>query len=127
MAKLKLFDHLNNLTSEKKDFDINNDEQTKSYNNYMINRFISMEESYVQLVNEVNHYELPKDVHYNFYKAVLPKRKHFFKYIGSKKEWDDSVKDKISRYFECGSNDVEHHLRILTEEQVNSIVSIYRD
>jgi len=127
MAKLNLFDHLVNLTTEKTEFDPNNDEQAKSYNPYMINRFISMDETYIPIVNEVNKYDLPKDVHYNFWKAVLPQRRHYFKYMKNKKEWDSDVKDKISRYFECGTNDVDNHLRVLTEEQVNSIISIYRD
>ena len=127
MPKLKLFDHLNNLTTEKKEFDPNNDEQASSYSPYMINRFVSMDKSYLNLVNEVNQYDLPKEVHYNFFLKVLPKRKHYFKYMKSAKYWPEDVKDKISRYYECGMNDVETHLTVLTEEQVNDIISIYRD
>ena len=57
---LSLFDHLNNLTENKTEYDPMNDVQTKSYEPYMINRYISMCDFYLPLVNEINKYDIPK-------------------------------------------------------------------
>jgi len=126
MKKISLFDHYNNVTLNKSDFDVNNDEYTKSYNNYMINRFVSMTELYIPIVNEINHYEVPKDVHYNYYKSILPKRKHYFKYIKQKKEIDDKTKELLCEYFQCANGEIEYHLQILTKKQIKEIVDLYK-
>lgn len=126
MKKISLFDHLNNLTIHKKDFDHKNDECKKSYSNYMINRFVSMTDIYLPYVNEINKYELPNDVHYQFYKAFLPKRQQYFKYIKPKKEIDENTKELLCEYFECGNNEIKNHLEILTEEQINKIKDLYK-
>lgn len=126
MKKMSLFDHLNALTLTKDDFDLNNDEQSKSYNNFMINRFVSMAEMYIPIVNEINRYELPKDVHYNYYKAVMPKRKQYFKYMKQKVDVDEKTRELLCEYFKCACGELEHHLKILTKEQIKTITDIYK-
>jgi hypothetical protein len=127
MKKLNLFDHLENITQHKTDFDIHNDEQERSYNKYMINRFISMCDIYIPFVNEINMYDVPKDVHYNFYKNLIPKRKQYFKYIKGKKELDEDDREKICKFYKCGNKELDHHLRILTEKQIQHILDIYKN
>lgn len=126
MTRLKLFDHIKNLTVHKRDFERKNDEHTKSYNKYMINRFISMVDVYVPFVNEINKYDVPKDVHHMFYKALLPRKQTFFKYIKSNKEISDIEKECLCEYYECTENELKHHLDILTKEQIKSIVDLYK-
>ena len=126
MKKIGLFDHLHNLTLSKKGFDVNNEEEFKSYNNYMINRFVSMSDMYIPIVNEINKYELPKDVHHRFFRKTLPKRKQYFGYIKQKKEIDDDTKELLCEYFQCANGELEHHLQILTTEQIKTITDIYK-
>ena len=126
MKKIGLFDHLNGLTVAKDDFDLNNDEQAKSYNNYMINRFVSMVDLYVPLVNEINRYDVPKDVHHAYYKAALPKRKLYFRYMKQKKEIDDKTRDLLCEYFQCAYGELEYHLQILTKAQIKKITDLYK-
>jgi len=126
MKKMGLFDHLNAITVSKIDFDINNDEQAKSYNNYMINRFVSMTDMFVSVVNEINRYDVPKDVHYNYYKAVLPKRKYYFKYMKQKTDVDEHTRELLCEYFQCANGEIEQHLKILTKEQIKTITDVYK-
>ena len=126
MEKMSLFDHLNDVTMVKSNFDINNDEQAKSYSNFMMNRFVSMVELYIPVVNEINKFDLPKDVHHNYLKRVLPKRKCYFNYIKQKKEIDDKTKGLLCEYYRCASGELEHHLRILTPEQIKTITDLYK-
>jgi len=119
---INLFKHLENLTFNKVEFDPLDDNQTKEYEPYMINRYVSMCEFYIPLVNAINKYDISKETHYRFLLASLPKRKQFFKYMSRAKDLLKDEKNKISKYFECGTRDLEEYLNILTEEQINNIV-----
>lgn len=125
MKKLGLFDHLENLTVKKVDFDRNNDVQ-KSYSPYMTNRFVSMVDMFIPVVNEINKYDVPNDVHYNYFKAFLPKRKQYFKYMKQKNEVDQKTKDLLCEYYKCASGELEYHLKILTKEQIKTITDLYK-
>ena len=127
--KYTLFEHLNNLTENKIEYDLTNDEQTKSYSPYMINRFISMSKIYLPVVNEINQYNIPKDAHYNFFLEFLPKRKQYFKYIKKKGEIElskDNI-EKLYKYFKIGPRQLNKYLDILTEDQVQGILEKYND
>jgi hypothetical protein len=126
MKKMSLFNHLDNLTINKIDYDKNNDVQSKTYNNFIINRFVSMVDMYIPIANEINRFDVPKDVHYNYYKAILPKRKQYFKYIKEKKEVDQKSKDLLCEYYKCAAGELEYHLKILTTEQIQTIVDLYK-
>jgi hypothetical protein len=126
MSKMSIFDHLDDLTLNKSTFDINNDEQAKSYDNFRINRFVSMVDIYLPIVNEINKFNIPKDVHHNYYKRILPKRKCYFNYITPKKEIDDKTKKLLCEYYRCASGELEYHLRILTPEQIKTITDLYK-
>jgi len=123
---MDIFNHLENLTQLKKEADFSNDEIKKSYQKYMINRFISMCEFFVPVVNEINRYDIPESVHYNYYLNILPKRKYFFNYIKKKKELDESEKKYIAHYFEVGMKEAENYINILDEDQITEILNIYK-
>lgn len=124
---MKLFDHLNNLTVNKIEFDPMNDEMTKSYTPYMINRFISMSELYLPIVNEINKCQnIPKESHYRYFNTILPKRRQYFKYIKKKTEIDDKDRDLLCKYYKVGPRQVDEYIDILTEEQIQIIVNKYK-
>lgn len=125
-TRFGIFDHLNNLTVDKKDWDENNDDQVASYTPYMINKWISMNESCIPLVNRIERFNLPKDVHYRYLFNALPKRKLYFDYVKKQKEYDEKVKECVCRYFEIGPRQLDEYLDLLTEEQVEEIVEVYR-
>ena len=117
-VSLSLFDHLNNLSEKKIEF---NPEDHKNYEPYMINRFVSMCDLFIPLVNEINRYDVPKELHYKYYLNSIPKRKQFFKYISKKKDEHKENRKNVMKYFQCGSKDVVEYLKILTEEQLEEI------
>jgi len=124
---LKLFDHLNNLTVNKTEFDVMNDEMVKSYTPYMINRFISMSELYLPIVNEINKCQnIPKESHYTYYNTILPKRKQYFKYIKKKNEISESDKELLCKYYKVGPRQIDEYVNILTKEQIQIIVDKYQ-
>tara|TARA_Y100001938_G_C7820769_1_gene296517 strand:- start:45 stop:524 length:480 start_codon:yes stop_codon:yes gene_type:complete len=83
IKKKSLFDHVNQVTSVQNPnyWDEISDEDKKTWSNYMINRFLSMNSDWMELVNELQKYNLqPKEL-YKLYTNILPKGKRWLKYI----------------------------------------------
>lgn len=120
---LGLFDHWANLTSKKIKLDPEAKEDVGSYSPYMINRLTSMINIYLPLAAELTRYDIPKDVHYNFWFNALPKRYIKFTYLKKAKDEDSSDEiEKIQQYFETGTRDTNLLLKHLSKEQKKEIV-----
>ena len=123
---MELFDYLKALT-ERNDFvDFDNEEVRKDYQPYLINRFVSMAEVFIPVVNEINRYDLPKNTHFRYMFSLLPKRKQFFPYIKKAKDLTQTEKLILANYFEVGLKEAERYISILDEKQIEEILSIFR-
>jgi hypothetical protein len=123
---MELFEYLNAMTKDNKELDFDDEEIKKNYNNFIINRFVSMAEAYIPLVNEINQYDLPKSVHYRYFWSALPKKNHYFKYIKKGKDLDIDEKKYIAEYFEVGLKDAERYIEILNEQQIAEILKVFK-
>lgn len=123
---MEIFDHLSNLTQFKKEVDFSNDEVKKSYVKYIINRWISMVEFFIPIVNQINKFDVPEEIHYRFYLNVLPKRKIFFNYIKKNKELNEKEKKYIAHYFEIGTKEADIYINILDNDQIQEILNTYK-
>lgn len=85
-----LFDHVDALyTNQSPDYFTSlSDADKKSYNNYMVNKFLSMNPHQLPFVNELQKYTITPELHYAFFSRVLQKGRQFNKYIKGKKEND---------------------------------------
>ena len=79
LKRKSLFDHINQITTIQNPnyWDEISDEDKKSWSNYMVNRFLSMNSDWMELVNELQKYNLqPKELYKlytNFTKRYLVK------------------------------------------------------
>ena len=83
-----LFDHIKQITSVQNPnyWEEISVEDKKSFSNYMVNRFLSMKPEWIELVNELQKYNLkPKEL-YKLYTNVLPKGKQWLKYTKGKSD-----------------------------------------
>ncbi len=90
VKKKSLFDHINQITSVQNPnyWDEISDEDKKSWSNYMVNRFLSMKTDWIELVNELQKYNLkPKEL-YKLYTNVLPKGKRWLKYTKGRNQME---------------------------------------
>jgi len=88
IKKKTLFDHIKQITSVQSPnyWEEISDEDKKTWSNYMTHRFLSMKMEWVELVNELQKYNLkPKDL-YKLYTNVLPKGKQWLKYTKGRSE-----------------------------------------
>lgn len=125
-----LFDHLNNISYIKKEWSSLSEMDKKTFSSFMINRFLSMSTTYIDLVNEIQHYtngQLGDKEVYNLYKDILPKKKSFFRYIkGSKNnKYSDTVLDYLTRYFQVSRREVKDYLNLMSKSDIQSILQKY--
>jgi hypothetical protein len=124
---MELFDYLDALTDKKIPFDSTDDDFVKSYDPYIINRFISMNESFVMLVNEINKYpNISKEAHYNYFLSFLPKRKLYFKYIKKQKDLTEKEVNYVASYFSVTTREAKEYIKILDSETVKLIIDKYK-
>ena len=90
VKKKSLFDHVNQVTAVQNPnyWEDISDEDKKTWSNYMVNRFLSMNSDWIDLVNEIQKYPLePKEL-YKVYTSILPKKKQWLRYIKGDKKMD---------------------------------------
>ena len=111
-----LFDHVDAIyTNQKSDYYTSlSDADKKSYNNYMVNKFLSMNPHQLPFVNELQKYTLTPELHYAFFSRVIPKGKQFNKYIKGKKEndYDAWLVDLVREHYGVSSAEATEYLDI---------------
>lgn len=120
-----IFDWLNEMTLYKTSSDKFTEEDWGLWNTYMVHRFVSMNQDYIELVNYIQTipYENKEQV-YNVYKEMLPKKKGFFRYIkkGSKMRNRELLRH-VSEYFECSIKEADENIKILDREDLVTILT----
>jgi hypothetical protein len=119
MAVKKLFDHINAITSEQdpKYFDKLTEEDLKSWSNFMINRFLSMKPDWVELVATLlplTQTLQPKEM-YKLYISLIPKGKHYLKYIKGKGEdkYEDFLIELMKKDYICSERQALDYIEVL--------------
>ena len=121
---MTLWDWLNQITFEKKSWSSFTEDQQSSFNPYMVHRFVSMYNGYINIANIAQKLPLTeKEKVYTIYRTMLPKKKLFLKYIKpeSKNNYQE-LAEYVADYFECGLGEAEHYIDILREEGVRGIL-----
>lgn len=123
-SKPTIFDILNHLTLKTKSWNELTAEEKDCVNPYMINRFVSMEKEYIQLVNVAQKVS-DKEKVYKIYFSMLPKKQKFFKYIKKTKTKDYSKElvELVSTYFACSHSEANSYIDILEKENIISILN----
>ena len=115
---MTLFDWLKELTGKKRDWDSFSDKERESFNPYMVNRFLSMHQPFIELVNYVQ--TIPytdKKKYYTVYCQLLPKQNVWLKYIKSKmKQPTVELVSAIAEIMQCSRR-----------EAVNAVVTLDND
>jgi len=122
---MTIFDWLKEITYNKSKWESFTEEDKKSFEPYMIHRFLSMNPEYIEFVNLVQTFPYTdKEKIYSIYLYMIPKNNMFFKYIkSSKKKKQESLLKHIANYFECSFGEAEEYIDILRETGVKSILT----
>lgn len=124
-SNFTIFDWLKEITYNKSPWNKFSNEQIKTFEPYMINRFLSMSSDYLELVNYVQ--TIPyteKEKYYKIYCDLLPKKQFWSKYIKSNtKQPNKDLMKYLTTYFECSSKEATEYLNLLNENQIKDILS----
>jgi len=122
---MNLFDWLNEITFSKRPWDSFTDEDKEAFNVYMIHRFVSMDSTYIEVVNIIQRYPNASRKHvYNFYCDVLPKKKTFFRYIKPSNKWDKEILSKVADYCNISIREAKDCVTVLTNDALNNILNV---
>lgn len=118
---MTIFDWLNEITGAKRPWNEFSDVDKESFNAFLINRFISMKRDYIDVVNIVQKYTLPKGKLYEFYCAMLPKSKSFFRYVKSTKSINHEQVNALAKYYMCSTREIIDVLPLLEKQEIERI------
>ena len=115
---MKPFDYVNSINYTKEDL-MEDDNDERSYNSYLINRSLSYFSDTVGLANVVNRYHhLDNKLQYHFLINIIRKRKRFSKWIKPETESDIEV---VKEYYGYNNEKAKQVLSLLSPEQITII------
>lgn len=118
-----LFDVINDIKSSKRGDLL--DQQEKTVSNYMMLKFLSMDNSSNLMVSDImNQYQgilSPKQM-YKLLIDIIPKKKSFDKYLSNKTNYSENV-DFISKYFMISKREAQGYINEKGEEWAIEIKS----
>lgn len=117
---MNIFDHIKNITTNKGPY-----LGDEGWNNWMINRYLSMDQDYVEVVNIVqkNTWQMKGEYLYNLYKDLIPKQYKFLKYIKPTKkiEYNQDEVDAVASYFEVSKKQAKEYINMLPKDELETI------
>ena len=127
---MTIFNWINQINYEKKSWDSFSETEKKTFNTFIINRWLSMDEGLIQIVNYFQKYYIglltPKDT-YMWYRDIIPKKKRFNKYIKGKrdKKYDKEMIKIISNHFEVSKQETKTYIDLLDKNEIKEIYKMY--
>lgn len=128
---MSIFDHFNNVTYNKVEWSKLSEINRKSFSSFMMNRLLSMNTDYIEIVNELQKYTvglLPAEVVYTLYIDLIPKKKQFNKYIKANKEtkFNSDLVELLSKYFCISLKEASEYLDLLLPDRRNTVVDLLK-
>ena len=127
------FDHIKNLHTKKRRWEDFNDEEKKSFNIFIINKALSMNPNYLNIVNMVQNFTglnqilSPKEV-FNLYLNLLPNKFKFYKWIkGEKTKKEKEKAEYLAMHFNVSTREAYDYLQILDRKTINKIIKNYKN
>ena len=125
-----IFDHLANITWKKTPWNTLDEASQKSFSPYLINRWLSMNMNYIEIVDMFQQYTigpLSKKHVYQLYFDFLPKQKSFNKYIKGKKhdKYNKELVKLIANHFQIARIEAEEYISLLAKQEIISILKKY--
>ena len=103
--------------------DLNEDEH-KAYNTFIINKALSFNSAYLDIVNKIQHYTPRPKESFKYFQSMTDNKFKFQKWIKGKKikTFSPQLIGLLSGYFECSCKQVEEYLTILNKTELKSLL-----
>ena len=127
------FELVKNLHTKKRRWEDFNDEEKKSFNVYIINKTLSFNPNYLNIVNMVQNYTglnqiLSQKEVFNLYFNLLPTKFRFYKWIkGEKTKKEKEKAEYLAMHFKVSTREAYDYLKILDRKTINKIIKNYKN
>ncbi len=122
--KFTIFNWLKEIQTSKRAWSSFSDEDKESFNPFMVNKFLSMNRNYIDLVNLVQNIPYDaKEKYYNIYKELIPYGYSYSPYIkGSKEGYSKEIIEAIALFYKCSKKEAKEYIPLLGKEGVEQIL-----
>ena len=102
---------------------LNEDEQ-KAYNTFIINKALSFNSNYLDLINQIQHYTPTPKESFKYLQSMTSNKFRYNKWIkGSKTtKFNSILVETISAYLECSNKQAEEYLGILEKKEIKTML-----
>ena len=127
---MTIFNWINEILVSKKHWNDFTEDEQKKFSPFIINRWLSMDNEFLEIVNFFQKYSIgtlePREV-YKWYCDMLPKGKRFNKYIKGKKDkkYNTELIDIMVMHFECSKSQVKDYLDLIAKDELIEILEKY--
>ena len=127
---MTIFDWIYQILVKKTHWDEFTEDEQKKFSPFIINRWLSMDKDFIEIVNYFQKYSIgtlePREV-YKWYCDMLPKGKRFNKYIKGKKDkkYNTELIDIMVTHFECSKSQVKDYLDLIAKDELMEILEKY--
>ena len=127
---MTIIDWINQLLVKKTHWDSFTEDEQKKFSPFIINRWLSMDKDFLEIVNYFQKYSIgtlePREV-YKWYCDMLPKGKRFNKYIKGKKDkkYNTELLETMVTHFECSKSQVKDYLDLIAKDELIEILEKY--
>ena len=127
------FEHVKNLHTKKRRWEDFNDEEKKSFNVFIINKTLSFNPNYLNIVNMVQNYTglnqiLSQKEVFNLYFNLLPTKFRCYRWIkGSKTKKHKENAEYLAMHFKVSTREAYNYLDILDKKTTKSITKNYKN
>lgn len=125
-----LFDHINAIRTSRDPNYFKNltDADRKTWSNYMICRFLSMQPDLIETINDIQYYQdkLSPEHFYRLCLAVVPNRRGYWPYIKNQSEkYDKMLLTLLCFHFQECERNVMEYISLLSRDELRKILGLY--
>jgi len=115
---------LNEITIYKTPSEKISEESWNNWNSFMINRYLSMDINYIDIVNYVQKINPNnKKQIYTIYREMIPEKKVYLKYVKNENKTNyKEAAEYVADYLECSLGEADEYIPILQEHGVRGIL-----
>ena len=119
------FDFLKILHNKNRKWGNFSDEEKKAFNVFIVNKALSFNPDYLNLVNTTqrytNGYLTPKEV-FKVYSDFLPNRFKFYRWIKGKKDLNKELLTHLSELFETSNRESQDMVGLLSKKELREVL-----
>jgi|SRR6056300_1075543 hypothetical protein len=125
-----IFDFINGITHQKKEWSEWSDHDQKQFSPFIVNRFLSMRMELTEVINELQRYTIgllsPKDT-YRLYHGLLPSNKTFAKYIKGKKEdkYEKELVSQVAEHYQVSLAEATDYIDLMSKDSCSFLLQRY--